>query len=193
MPKPKRRTAEDLARELSERFGQPEPAADAWHKHYTPEQIEQYAGEVADLEAQLDEHWAGWRARTPFADQPVDKIAWIKERLKRRDLILSGHGAFGVVIVYKGDWPYAIPVRPARVAVEDRSAYAPRVSVPQLARKLRRSPAEIHAALTQRPEAVRDVPTWLAQHFGSVGAAGASVPPPAAAPAVPAGSQEEAP
>ena len=189
MAKHQRRTEADLADELAQQFGKPDPAPEEWYRHYTPEQIEQYAGELADLEAQLDEHWPGWRKREPFATQPLDKIAWIKVRLKRRDLIIHGQGAWGVRVVYKGDFPYAIPVRPARVEVTDRSAYDPHVSVPQLARRFRRRPAEIHAALAKRPPEVRDVPSWLESHFGSGGAAGAVVPPPAPAPAVPAGSQ----
>lgn len=172
----KRKTEGDLVNELAGKFGQPDPTPAEWHRHYTPEQVEQYAGEVADLEVQLDEHWPGWRKREPFNTQPMDKMAWIKERLKRRDMILQGLGAWGVRLVYKGEYPYAVPVRPVRVDVDNHSAYAPRVSVPQLARRFRRAPRDIHAALALRPPDVRDVPGWLAQQFGSGGAAGPGGP-----------------
>lgn len=179
MGKRSRKTAADLAEELVQEFGKPDPVPEEWHAHYTPEQVVEYAAEVVDLEAQLDEHWKGWRLRQPFATHPLDKIGWIKLRLKRRDMILHGHGAWGVHLVHRNDYPYAIPVRPARVPVEDRSAYGPLVSVPQLARRLRQTPEAIRAALALRPADVRDVSGWLASHFGSGGAGGAAAPLPA--------------
>lgn len=158
------RSADDVAATLAQRFGQPEPTAGEWRRHYTPEDGDAYAAELADLDAQLDVGWSGWRARTPFRNLDPDKVAWIKSRLLRRELILQGKGRWGVRITFRTSgeerFPYAQPVRPRHAELLP-DAFRPLVAVPVLAQRAGLPSAQVAELLTRLPAGVRDVRSWL--------------------------------
>ena len=80
---------------------EPEPVN--WRSQYTPERADQYTAELEQLERELDDGWPGWRRKEPWTQVTPDKAAWIKHRLKRRDLIVRGRGAWGVRIMWRGE------------------------------------------------------------------------------------------
>jgi hypothetical protein len=167
-----------VAAELESQFGRPDP--DDWTEQYAPDEVDAYRAELADLEDQLDLHWAGWRERKPFHTLRHEKVAWIKVRLLRRDLILTGRGDHGVLLTrrVRDGFPIAIPVRPSRAAT-DRSAYRPIVCTPLLADRLRMPLAQVEELLQRMPDGVRDVRSWL---VGERERAAEAPSPPAPAP-----------
>lgn len=179
----KRKTMDDIADELVRAMQQPEPAD--WSHFYTPEKAAAYGEELGLLEAELDAGWPEWRNKKPFGHLPKDKIAWIKVRLKRRDLIVRGNGAYGVKLVYKGDMPMAIPVVPRALRGE---SFRPVVSVPMLARHLGERVDDVQKALAVVPDGERAVASWVSSYLQQRRASPveasphAPSPPPAAAP-----------
>ena len=154
----------DINGELQAAIMAPEPQE--WASSYTPEQADEYAAEIDDLEYELDDGWPGWRKFQPFSELPADKIAWIKQRLNRRSLIIGGHGDWGLSIVLAGPMPIASVVppsgsHPAQAALaakcEDRSVFDPVVSVLTLARRLGVSKGEVQDALAHLPPGTRGV------------------------------------
>lgn len=180
-----RQDMDSVRRVLEAAVREPEP--DDWTAAYTPEQLEEYRPELEALEAELDEGWPGWRDKAPFHEQPSAKIAWIKVRLKRRDLIVRGKATWGVRVVDIDGEPFAVSVKPARVR-GDSDAYAPAYSVPLLARRLGVRGAKIRPHLAELPDGVRDVEGWLrdrlaAAESGDPGSAPSTAPASVAAPA----------
>jgi hypothetical protein len=178
-------STEDAINILESTYGKPEPTAEEWSWHYTPEQLVGYTAEVASIEAQLDEHWAPWRERKSFAGEPKEKQAWIKARLKRRDLILTGKGTWGVHIQWHGERPIANPVPPPRRAEAITPAFGVLVSVPMLARDLKISVKDVQDALSVMPVTERDAMSWVRSGHAAAGGDGsaslpASPPPPVA-------------
>lgn len=151
----------DVHQVLASAVGRPLPTD--WRDYYTPDQADAYAAELGDLEGELDRGFAGWRSKTPFHVLPAEKVAWIKERLLRRSLILQGKGAHGVRIAWKGSGaarrPFAVAVRPHGSA--PGTAYAPRVSVPHLVDDTGLPLATVLAALEAMPAETRGVRAWV--------------------------------
>lgn len=175
-------TGKDLVQLLEDAFARPAAAdGEEWTARYTPDEGVELAGELADLEAQLDAHWPGWRERKPFHDLPEEKVRWIKARLKRRALILEGRGAWGVAIVPGPKLPHAVPVKPTRTRTE--AAFAPLVSVPLLVQVLGMDAEMVRRALARRPTHVRDVRSWLRSGRGREPGAAHPFPCPVAPPA----------
>lgn len=147
---------------------QREPEPENWPSQYTPERGEAYAAEVRDLEAELDEGWPGWRKKQPFNELPTDKIAWIKLRLKRRDLIVRGKGDWGVHIVWQqkpaGSWPMAIPIRPPRSGPPGER-FRPIASASMLSKRLGRPLKDVRDALALVPDNERAVAEWVQAHL----------------------------
>ena len=158
MDRAQRQTAEIHDRLVSEMQS---PPPDDWETAYTPEAAAQYRIELISLEEQLDQGWPGWRRKEPFGHLDQDKIGWIKKRLKRRDLILRGHGRYGVRLVQRGGDkpPLAVPVIP-RGDLRSKP-YRPLVSVPLLAIELGARPGQIQEALSVIPPTERDVSGWI--------------------------------
>jgi hypothetical protein len=173
------RTGHDLARELDAQFGRPDPTD--WARFYTPDMLEEYRGEVEDLEAQLDAQHPGWRKREPFHKLPEPKLVWVKARLKRRAMILEGRGAWGVVVVRTASGVMAVPVKPAQRLT---AAFRPLVSVPVLVQQMGLPKATIDAALATLPTWRRDVRSWIRSCVSGPGVESAAAPPfpPPAAP-----------
>jgi len=144
---------------------EPEPVN--WRSQYTPERADQYTAELEQLERELDDGWPGWRRKEPWTQVTPDKAAWIKHRLKRRDLIVRGRGAWGVRIMWRGEGdrrvPMAVPVRPPRVHVDDRSAFEPVVSVAHLARQLGAPLQIVRESLALLPDGERAAAEWVGQ------------------------------
>lgn len=152
-------TGIDLVETLDGAFGRNEPGERDWTSKYTPEQLAELRGEIGDIEAQLDAHWPGWRARVPFHELPGDKLRWIKARLKRRALILEGRADWGVAIIQGPRLPHAVAVKPTPTRSE--AAFAPLVSVPLLVQVLGLDADTVRQALASRPPHVRDVRAWI--------------------------------
>jgi hypothetical protein len=154
-------TGVELVAELTAQLDRPDPAD--WRDRYTPEQAVGYAAELLDLEDQLDLGWAPWRKRKPFIALPHDKVAWIKLRLSRRDLILNGRGAWGLGLTRRASdgLPMVFVVRPPRDPEHISPAYRALTTAPLLSQRLGIPVALVEELLVRLPYTVRDVRSWL--------------------------------
>jgi len=144
------------------------PPAKQLEELYTPDELPAVREEIEHLEAELDAQWPGWRAKKPFTTQPVPVVRFVKERLRRRSLLLQGLKDWGVVLTETktkaGTQVYAHAVPPPRgrmvgVALE---AYQLPASATVLAVALGVELADVeHAIATARATGQRPTRRWL--------------------------------
>lgn len=105
--------------------------------------------ELEHCEITLDDLWPGWREKEPFAHLAPDDIAAIKVPLARRRQLLLGAGEWGLRLVWRGNMPLAVAIRPKREHVKPPPDvyYEPNYSAPHLAASTGLPLATVEAAL----------------------------------------------
>ena len=102
---------------------------------YGSELASQYAHETIQLEMALDAEWPSWRVKKPFNHLQLKAHKRIQWLLKRRGIIASGHGDFGLKFVMVDGSPLMSMCRPlAKVRKNPQPQYyIPHTSAPYLA------------------------------------------------------------
>lgn len=180
-----RTRADEIAQALGRAAGG-EPSS-SWRRHYDPDTAEQLAGELTQIEAELDDPagYPQWRDKWPFHDLTPAKAEWIKLRLKRIDLIVHGKAHLGMRVSYRKTswskrWPVVETVNPRGDL--SRPPYRPVVWVNHVARQLGCTPRQVNAALLERPPGQRAVVPWIDEWLQRQAERRPAPSPPAAAP-----------